>query len=261
VRRSGRKPPKGASDLRLPIRGWARAVRIVVPALAGSLLGFVLFDRVLMPLVVKSGQEVEVPNVLLMEQAAADSALERLGLDLSVAASRNDPDLAPGRLMDQVPAPGMQVKRGRTVRVLLSLGPHGRRIPEIRGQPVSHARLLLSREGVRLGNLLSVASAEVPEHTVLAADPGPGAAVPEDGRVDLLVSQGPQAEIYLMPDVRGGSASQIRRMLEQAKIRVEVRPWPGQPEDADVIVEQTPPPGHRLREGGGVELLTGRRGS
>jgi serine/threonine-protein kinase len=152
----------------------------------------------------------------------------------------------------------MRVKSGRTVRVLVSSGVKGKRVPEIRGQPVSHARLLLTREGIRMGEITYVTSDEMPDHRVLAAHPAPGAPMAENESVNLLVSRGRPVHAYLVPDLRGQLASKVKRELESGGLRVVVRPWPGEPSGTDLIVEQTPPPGHRVAEGGTVELLTGR---
>lgn len=244
------------------LRAWGRrgwwVLKYGVLTLAGLLVGLVIFDRVIMPLVVRHGDEVEVPSVLLMDEASADTLLKSQDLGLLVVATRDDPEVPYGRIMDQAPGPGMRVKTGRTVRVLVSSGVKGKLVPELRGQPISHARILLSREGIRMGKITHVASNELPDHRVLAAHPAPGAPVAESEAVHLLVSRGRPARAYLMPDLRGEFASRARRRLEVAGLRVEVRPWPGEPQDTDFIVEQTPPPGHRVAEGATVELLTGR---
>lgn len=222
-------------------------------------VGLILFDRFLMPYVVRLGDEVDTPNVVLLSEEEADSLLAQTGLKCQVLARRYDNQVPPGRIMDQEPGPGMRVKRGRILRLLVSLGSLGRSVPEIRGHPVSHAQLLLGREGMAMGRVTYVTSREVPEQTVVAASPAPGAPFPAGGEVNLLVSEGYPKRAFLMRDFRGESAERIRSLLKAAGLQVEVRAWPGQPLDADEIVEQTPPSGHRIEEGGMVELLTGRR--
>jgi serine/threonine-protein kinase len=253
---------KASSGQTGALRAWGRrgwwVLKFGVLSLAGLLVGLVIFDRVIMPLVVRHGDEVEVPSVLLMDEATADTLLKGHDLGLLVVATRDDPEVPYGRIMDQAPGPGMRVKTGRTVRVLVSSGVKGRLVPELRGQPVSHARILLSREGIRMGKITYVASHELPDHRVLAAHPAPGAPVGEGEAVHLLVSRGKPERAYLMPDLRGQFASRVRNRLEGAGLRVEVRPWPGEPRETNFIVEQTPPPGHRVAQGATVELLTGR---
>lgn len=258
-KRSKMRSPTAA---RTGVRPWGARVwwllKYGVLSLAGLAAGLMLFDRILMPLVVRQGKEVEVPSVLLMDEVEADTLLSSRHLGLLVVATRDDPKVPHGRIMDQVPDPGMRVKKGRTVRVLVSSGLRGKHVPEIRGQPVSHARILLTREGIRMGKVTYVRSDEFPDHRVLAAHPAPGAPVRDNQTVNLLVSMGSPEHAYLMPDLRERLASKERRALEKAGLNVEVRPWPGEPRGTDFIVEQTPPPGHRVAEGETVELLTGR---
>jgi serine/threonine-protein kinase len=222
-------------------------------------VGLVFFDRVLMPRIVRLGDEVEVPEVVLMEGEEAQRLLEERGLGFLVVAERHDPQVPAGHVLEQIPDPGMRVKRGRKIRVLLSLGPEGSRMPDVRGEPLNHARLLLQRQGLGTGRVLYVPSRELPEGTVLASSPAPGAPLAGRPPVALVVSSGPPEARYVMPELRGRLASETVEMLRARGLRVELRPWPGQPPGGDVIVEQTPPAGYAIAAGGTVELLTAQR--
>ncbi|GAF96960.1 unnamed protein product, partial [marine sediment metagenome] len=162
-----------------------------------------------------------------------------------------------GRIQRQSPPPGLQVKRGREVDLVVSLGPEALRVPAVVGEGLVHARFLLARAGISLGRVLTVSSRLVARDEVVASSPPPGTSLVGSGKADLLVSSGPPPERYLMPDVRGLEVPQVSAALEQAGLKVTRRVWRGARGRLNEIVEQTPPPGYPVPVGGTVELMTG----
>ena len=61
----------------------------------------------------------------------------------------------------------------------------------------------------------------------------------------------------MMPDLRGLDAEVAVRLLEQRGIQVRQKLWPGSRGGMNRVVEQTPPRGYPIEEGGTVEIVTG----
>jgi beta-lactam-binding protein with PASTA domain len=85
-------------------------------------VGLVLFDRVIMPRVVKYGQEVEVPDVTEISLEEATNILQTRGLILSVERWQQTEQLLAGQIIFQRPDPFSQVKVGRHIYVVVSKG-------------------------------------------------------------------------------------------------------------------------------------------
>jgi len=146
---------------------------------------------------------VEVPDWIghPREEAIADAA--RLGLMFEVSELRHDAAVAPDRIVRQEPAAGAQVRHGRIVRVVVSLGGETLTVPELTGQPARQAELALLRAGLTPGWDARVHDNAVPASQVIDQAPGAGALSVSGDRVHRLVSDGARAPRWVMPDLTG----------------------------------------------------------
>lgn len=96
--------------------------KITAPILWGNLLAMVILTVVIcfcvwrfMDDYTHHGERISVPDVRGQFKASAVYELERLALDAVVADSGYNRSLPPGTILDQSPAPGSEVKSGRSV--------------------------------------------------------------------------------------------------------------------------------------------------
>ncbi|MEE6281175.1 Stk1 family PASTA domain-containing Ser/Thr kinase [Georgenia sp. MJ170] len=98
---------------------------------------------------ISAGREpVELVSVVGAEQATAESDLEDAGLTAAVSEEYSDSVVA-GRVVRQDPAPGddVQLYRGDTVDVVVSLGPEPIALPDVVGEQIGSAREELEAAG------------------------------------------------------------------------------------------------------------------
>jgi serine/threonine-protein kinase len=238
-----------------------RRVRRLVSAslaAAGALTGVLFFHLVVMPLVVRHGNETTVPDIRGLELAESQALLDETDLRLGDLKRAFDDHIPGGRVLRQDPPMGFRVKKGREVNLVVSLGPEALRVPDLEGESLEHARFLLLREGLDLGKIRTVHGTEAARNCVVASSPRPGSPLGGRRSVDLLISLGPSGKRYLMPDLRGMEAAAVEALLIERGFQVRRRLWPGKWTGGDQVVEQTPPPGYPIEEGGTVEIITGR---
>lgn len=96
--------------------------KITAPILWGNLLAMVIVTVVIcfcvwrfMDDYTHHGERIVVPDVRGQFKASAVYELERLALDAVVADSGYNRSLPPGTILDQSPAPGSEVKSGRSI--------------------------------------------------------------------------------------------------------------------------------------------------
>ncbi len=101
-------------------------LKVIVSALVTfivlSVLFVILLDQVIMPIVVRKGEEVVVPNVVGLSQEEALSQLEAKGLRAYFAGKKHS-EFPPNAIAEQDPEGGMIVKKGFRVALFLSSGP------------------------------------------------------------------------------------------------------------------------------------------
>jgi serine/threonine-protein kinase len=218
--------------------------------------GLVIFDEVVMPRFVRQGGEAAVPDLSNLNRQQAEAQLARQQLRLSVTSERFDPAIPRGFVIAQDPEPGNFVKPGRRVSVVLSLGEEFANIPELFGESLRGARLLLDRAGLRAGSLGRVNTSEVGPGLIVASEPPVGAVVPRGQIVNLLLCVGGEQDAYVMPDLVGRDAISAKRELEALGFRAETT---GPGSNFARIAAQDPLVGARVTRGQTIRLQVAGR--
>lgn len=237
---SDEAPPRVERRRGHPVR---ETVVLLVGALAAFALGFALFNGVVMPRLIHGTGEVQVPDLANLTLDQAEKSLKPTGLTLSRAGERFDPSVPRGFILMQDPAPGTPVRGNRRVLVTVSLGEEFSSVPELFGESRRGAQLLLDRAGLRLGGTTRAPSEEVGQDLIAGSDPPAETVLPRGSAVSLLVSTGPGAEVFVMPDFTGREISGVRRQLEGLGFRVIVPPAAP---SVGPIVSQSPQAGSRV---------------
>ena len=219
-------------------------------------VGLGVFNGFVMPRLIHSTGEVQVPDLANLTLEQAERAMRPAGLALSRAGERFDPGVPRGFILGQEPAAGTPVRIHTRVRVTVSLGEEFSSVPELFGESRRGAQLLLERAGLRLGGMTHALTDEVGQDLVVTSDPPAESILPRGAEVALLVSGGSGPEEYVMPDLAGRELNGVRRQLEALGFRVDVPP--GAP-SVGAIGSQTPPAGSRVTRDAVVILsATGR---
>ena len=119
-----------------PSGRWSRILMDVVWVGAGLALAgiaFVVSFFVAMR-VEMSSTEVRVPDLTGMTLEAASHEVAAQELVLQVVDQRNDPAIASGRILQQAPPADVSVRRGRKIKLVMSLGGKVLNVPDLVGQ-------------------------------------------------------------------------------------------------------------------------------
>ena len=223
-------------------------VRVVEAfAIAGGLLATAMASAALSYALAVRSNEVAVPD---LTGSSIDGARDALGLDelqLVLAGNRFDDTVPPDFVAMQAPAPGTTIKKGRSIRVWVSLGPQRRTVPRIEGETLQSAQLILEQGGFSLGRVVEIHSDVYAPDTVVAQSPLPYDEVGDDSEVSVLLSRGYQDEAFVMPDFIGRDYADLLQRLSRSPLKVsQVRnvDYPGVAKN--VIVRQIPPAGTKV---------------
>jgi serine/threonine-protein kinase len=187
------------------------------------------------------------------EEARADA--ESLGLGFEVADQRHDAGLAPDRVVQQDPAGGTQVRHGRVIRVVVSLGGETLKIADIVGQPARQAEAALTRQGLSPGWESRIHDDGVPISSVMDQAPSGGTLAVPGERVHRLVSDGPRVPRWVMPDLLGRPLRQAQDWITLCGFRSgAVRRVPADGRRPGTIVGQLPLSGYPIGRRDVVEL-------
>lgn len=234
-----------------------RSIGISLVSLAGIfVLGILLFNFVIMPMLIHQRESVIVPELRNVSEAQARNELDRLGLNMRVRRSEHHPEIPEGFVIEQRPEANENIKEGRTVEVVVSLGARTQVVPELKGMSLRQGRILLARHNLRIGRVARVHAVGSPRETVLATTPAGGKEMVEGSVVDVVVAVGGQKRRYLMPDLTGQDLLFIREKLRGMGFRISgVRYESRGDVFPNTVVGQAPRAGSLIREGDSIELV------
>lgn len=158
------------------------------------------------------------------------------------------------------PSPGSQLRPGAVVRLTISRGARRIPMPNVAGVRLSQAQLILSRNGLVLGDVTEVFADNSEPDAVIATNPAPNAPLRVGDTVRFLVSKGPQPRTWVMPEVEGYQHEAVQRLFDRMGIqsRVAARMYdPG--EISGAVLEQFPQAGEPVAEGEVVRLTVNER--
>jgi eukaryotic-like serine/threonine-protein kinase len=99
----------------------------------------------------------------------------------------------PGQILSQQPAVSTEVKKGDSVRIVVSSGPPPVDVPaDLAGQKLDAAGAVLAQRGLVVGDIKKLFSESVPLDSVIALANGTPAQLPRGSKVGLTVSAGPE---------------------------------------------------------------------
>lgn len=193
------------------------------------------------------GREVVVPSLAGKTKEEADDLLKSAGLRLKVSSSQFNPQVPEGHVLDQIPPSGTRLKTDRTVKILLSLGDRKFAVPNLLGTSLRAAQLTLTQRRLKLGNTVYSHMPEGEASTVIYQSPAAGTQEGSDPAVDILISLGPPAQYFIMPDLIGRPAELVaaRARAEGFRLgKMTYRKYPGV--ESGVVIQQKPQAGYRL---------------
>ncbi|MCP3978926.1 MAG: PASTA domain-containing protein [bacterium] len=251
-----RRPGKPLDAGERPSR-WRQAAALVLWLTAGGVLcGVVFVASFYMAMRIEmSSTEVRVPDLAGLTLEEAGVAVEPQELVLQVVEQRNDPAVASGRVIQQVPPPQASVRRGRKIKLVMSLGGRIIPVPDMVGQASRALEIELRQQGLAPGEEAHAPSRAIPAGRVVAQVPPPGTPTVPNTRVHRLVSTGPADVAWVMPDLTGINRKVAESWVESSGFRRgTVRRVRMSRQPAGTVVGQLPLAGYPIRAKDVVEL-------
>jgi eukaryotic-like serine/threonine-protein kinase len=211
------------------------------------------------------GRQTTIPKIVGLSQTQAERLLSDHGLVLDEGDRYFSSDVPPGRVISQVPLPGMLVRRGWHVRVAESMGPQRVVIPDLIGNSERAAEINIRRRGLELG---SIAIATIPGAStdqIVAQSPPANAVNVSEPKISLLLAASEDRASFVMPELAGQGEDDAVNVIVNAGLHVsgvssQSAPAPqanatqAVPTGTRMVVKTIPAAGQRVYEGQGIGL-------
>ena len=245
------RKPKAKSDDK---KKKKRAIIIGVAAAAILALFGILYVS---GIIGGGGKEVTVPDVKGMSYSEAKEVLEAKGLKIEKAdepiASQK---IEKGKIVSQTPSKNSKVKKGRTVRVILSAGNTELKVPDLKGLSYKEAKTLLSEMGLQISKGDEVDSDSVAEGLIASQYPSAKTKVDKGDIITVNISKGKKdAVIPKLVGTTFTSESDVSATLSKYGYKLGKVSYEESYETPGTIIKQSPDAGTTAEKKTTVDIV------
>ena len=187
-----------------------------------ALLGFLAFDRVLMPTVIGSGKAYPIPNLVGMDVDSAAQVAKQEGFRFKVVREEFSTLVPAHRIVNQIPQSGTLAKKGRTIRVVVSKGGLKAVVPNVVNKLLRQAELALEDARLVVGEVESVFCDSVQPGFVISVSPPPGETLAAGDKVKLVVSRGSETGTVAVPNLVGMKLDDALKTLDHIGLKAKI---------------------------------------
>lgn len=203
------------------------------------------------------GKEVTVPDVKGMSYSEAKEVLEAKGLKIEKAdepiASQK---IEKGKIVSQTPSKNSKVKKGRTVRVILSAGNTELKVPDLKGLSYKEAKTLLSEMGLQISKGDEVDSDSVAEGLIASQYPSAKTKVDKGDIITVNISKGKKdAVIPKLVGTTFTSESDVSDTLSKYGYKLGKVSYEESYETPGTIIKQSPDAGTTAEKNTTVDIV------
>ena len=203
------------------------------------------------------GKEVTVPDVKGMSYSEAKEVLEAKGLKIE----KSDEPIASqkiekGKIVSQTPSKNSKVKKGRTVRVILSAGNTELKVPDLKGLSYKEAKTLLSEMGLQISKGDEVDSDSVAEGLIASQYPSAKTKVDKGDIITVNISKGKKdAVIPKLVGTTFTSESDVSATLSKYGYKLGKVSYEESYETPGTIIKQSPDAGTTAEKNTTVDIV------
>ena len=215
-----------------------------------------LMDFIVMPWYTKHGKEFELPDVTDRKIEEAMEVLKEADFKPLIQDSVYDEQFSPGSVIQQNPAPFSQVKKGRRVYLIVSIGEKPRFVPHLIGLTPQDAEFRLKEQALKLNQVFYEFSDFYPRGVVINQSIPAEEQVKKNRRVNITVSLGVAPTSLEIPNLVGKSLDTAEKELEAIDVRIGTVKFAFRPKLVPgTILRQSISPGNNATNVDSLNLL------
>ena len=226
--------------------------------LFAGLLIVITMDRVIIPLVLKSGSEIDAPYLIGKTVEEAENIIKDNKFELLADSTEYNSNFPVNTILYQYPGQNTKIKPGRRIRVIVSLGSRPVKMPNVVGEPRRDAELIIKALGLDLVKQEWIHSNDFIKGIIARQYPEGDQDVPENTEVILYISDGmPETNVIMPSLIELGLSTALDTLIsynfDTTKVNIQYEEAPELlPE---TIIDQHPDPGTLTNTDVTVDLI------
>ncbi len=165
--------------------------------------------------------ETEVPDVVGKSLDEAGMLIEKAGLKVELGDEKYHPSIAKDHVVEQFPKSGSVVRKGRVIKLDISLGQKQVEVPDVIGETLRAAKIKIENANLTVNDEIEeIFTDSQPEGRIAGQEPLGGTQINEGEEVTLVVSKGPKPQNIEMPDLRGLPLAEAESILREKRLNI-----------------------------------------
>lgn len=181
---------------------------------------FLFFDNIIMPLAVRLGQRTVVPEITGIPLAEAEKTLNKSGFKLVLEGEKYDMSFPPGYVVSQNPKTGTEVKKGRRIYVMTSMGEKLVVVPTLSGKSERDAQFIIKSAQLVLDHVSYEYSSWYPEGVVAEQSLREGKEVKIGTPISIVISLGFSPDRFLVPELLGKDLETAQTLIRKSGLKL-----------------------------------------
>ena len=173
-------------------------------------------------LVGKFSADISVPSFLGKTGVQYERELEELGLNYKIS-GYVESDLEKNFVVDTYPKEGTIVKKGDTIKIVLSDGVELVDVPNIVNMTLDKARLVLQREGLTIGNIEERFSDVYERGVIMIQNPSQTSKIGKNETISVVISRGSETELVVVPQFVGKDIVEAQNLAVLNGINIKLK--------------------------------------
>jgi len=202
------------------------------------------------------GQEVKVINVVGLHKDVAKQKIEELGLEFRIKNEVYSNEYEEGHVVYQSVEAGETVKLGYPIEVTISKGVQETVVPYVVNKHVDEAEIML--DDANLKSTVERVFSDIPKDYVISQSPDADERVTVGSVIHLVVSDGPEIEYVVVPNVIGENIDKAKSILTSLGLVVEAKYEFNENLDKDLIIWQSLTANTEVEKGTTINLTVSK---
>ena len=224
-------------------------------AFLSFVFGILLMNFIIMPIIVRHGDIVTVPDVTEITLTDAEKLIKSMKLEPYIELYDYDPSVPENYVFKQEPPPGTELKVSRRVKLWVSKGQKEIPVPYLVGLPFIQAENILHRFELKVAKVESVETDSHPPGRVIRTFPEANIPVSKNTGIKIIISKGTEKEGYPMPNLFGRNIREVEKPLQDIGLIIgNIKYIQTENGEEGEIILQTPQPDVLVSPGDTITL-------
>lgn len=188
----------------------------------GTIYSLVLVISIFLTMsILIKGDEIKSPDLIGKSIDEASTIAHNNGFFLKKITGNYSRNYKPLTVIEQIPEPGVYIKEKSNIKIFITSELIEVIVPDLAGYTREDSRKLIKESELKKRYVSYIHSEKVPQDFIISQSLKPGAHVPINSNIDILVSKGKKKSEYIMPDIIGKNAERILSYFEIIGLKIE----------------------------------------